>query len=287
MKQSWLLRFRKSPPHTQTNIICTALIMIATIAYAFIAGFQLIAMDGTLAEMKRSGEQSTQQMWSAIGNINWEARSMDWSQKVNQQSMEASKQQAQDSIRAAIEASRLDQRAWVGMNIVVTGPLEFRPDEVFLPVKIQLHNFGRSPAQFVKPFIRLVPEPTTQHLENYCDFLDRPPASKETNGWTLFPTDGKEITDEPGFAPRKEIDESMKLTKANPPRGISGKVSLLLAACADYTLAFDKIKHHQTTQIYTVIWFDQSRNGIGTGAFNPYGAYSPIAIRLNTGSTSN
>ncbi|MGA9671793.1 MAG: hypothetical protein WBQ94_21455, partial [Terracidiphilus sp.] len=48
---------------------------------------QLVAMQEQLAEMKRGGEQSTEQMWSAIGNINWEARSMDWSQKSTKQAM--------------------------------------------------------------------------------------------------------------------------------------------------------------------------------------------------------
>ena len=87
MKQSWWRRFQSSHAHTQANIICTAVIMLATIAYVTIAGFQLESMnkqnaitDSTLAEMKRSGEQSTHQMWSAIGNMNWIARSMDISQ---------------------------------------------------------------------------------------------------------------------------------------------------------------------------------------------------------------
>jgi hypothetical protein len=83
-RQTWLLRFRKSPAHTQTNIVCTAIIAIATVAYTCVAGLQLIAMRGTLSEMKRSGEPSTQQMWSAISNINWMARSVDWSQKTTQ-----------------------------------------------------------------------------------------------------------------------------------------------------------------------------------------------------------
>ncbi len=51
--------------------------IIALIIY----GRQLGVMHGTLAEMKRSGEQSTEQVWSAIGNINWMARTMDQSSK--------------------------------------------------------------------------------------------------------------------------------------------------------------------------------------------------------------
>src|ERR1039457_4063835 len=88
VRQSWLLRFRKSPAHTQANIVCTALIMIATFAYATVAEIQLILINrqiairqGTLNEATRSGQQSTWQMWQAVGNINWMARSMDQSSK--------------------------------------------------------------------------------------------------------------------------------------------------------------------------------------------------------------
>ncbi len=83
-RQSWLLRFRKSPAHTQANIVCTAIIALATVIYTCVAGFQLVVMRGTLSEMKRSGKQSTDQMWSAISNVNWMARSADWAQKVTQ-----------------------------------------------------------------------------------------------------------------------------------------------------------------------------------------------------------
>ena len=54
------------------------------IAALIIYGCQLGVMRGTLSEMKTSGETSTQQMWSAINNLNWMARSVDWSQKTTQ-----------------------------------------------------------------------------------------------------------------------------------------------------------------------------------------------------------
>ena len=123
MKQSWWRRFQNSHAHTQANIVCTFIIMLATIAYAIIAGRQLIAMkqqiaimSGTLAEAKRSGEQSTSQMWSAIGNVNWMARSMDWSQKEAQQSLESSEQQSKTVLDATVANFRQEQRAWVGLG---------------------------------------------------------------------------------------------------------------------------------------------------------------------------
>ena len=41
---SWWHRFKRSDAHTQANIVCTILVMFATISYAIIAGCQLGAM---------------------------------------------------------------------------------------------------------------------------------------------------------------------------------------------------------------------------------------------------
>src|ERR1700723_3659216 len=43
-----------------------------------IAGFlQWLALEATLSEMKRSGDAATNQLWQAIGNMNWMARVAD------------------------------------------------------------------------------------------------------------------------------------------------------------------------------------------------------------------
>jgi hypothetical protein len=124
--------------------VCTIFITLATIAYAIIAGRQLISinkqiaiMQGTLDEAKRGGEQSTRQMWSAIDNINWMARSMDWNQKSTKQAMddEVAKLnlQATELSESVQQASRLAaaterananvvvaDRPWIGGHIEVT-----------------------------------------------------------------------------------------------------------------------------------------------------------------------
>jgi hypothetical protein len=76
---------------------------------------QLSVMQGTLAEMQRSGNAATNQTWQAIGNINWLARTMDGSLQQNRQSMVAGTEQSKASLKAVIDASKLDQRAWVGV----------------------------------------------------------------------------------------------------------------------------------------------------------------------------
>lgn len=158
-RESWLLRFRKSPAHTQTNIVCTAIIAFATVAYTVVAGFQLSAMRDTLAEMTQSGNQATQQMWSAIGNVNWLARSADWSQKVaHKQASDTvgemqkqtaaqmqSAQTAEDTVKTARDQMRMDQRAWIAVKDVhgaSTSPM------------VTFINTGRTPALDVKVYAR-------------------------------------------------------------------------------------------------------------------------------------
>lgn len=97
-----------------TNVILAVVGIFALRAYYG----QLSVMQGQLDQMQRSGEQSTEQGWSAILNINWLARSMDWSQKVSKKAMESSEQQSQKALQASIDQFRRDQRAWVGVTDV-------------------------------------------------------------------------------------------------------------------------------------------------------------------------
>jgi hypothetical protein len=70
---------------------------------ASIYGSQLTAMRGQLDEMKRSGATSTDQMWRAVGNINWLAQSMDLSQKSTKRAMG---DQTKAQLRAANVAAK-------------------------------------------------------------------------------------------------------------------------------------------------------------------------------------
>ena len=122
-KDTCICRPDQTPPW-KVALECLA-VLVGAFAVAIYGG-QLAVMRGTLAEMQRSGEQSTTQMWSAIGNINWMARSMDWSQKVGKKAMESSEQQSQKALQAAIDQFRLDQRAWVGVEDISCHTCEYK-----------------------------------------------------------------------------------------------------------------------------------------------------------------
>ncbi len=52
-KRTWWERFKASSAHTQANIVCTILVMLATIGYAIIAARQLVSMNGQLSEVSK------------------------------------------------------------------------------------------------------------------------------------------------------------------------------------------------------------------------------------------
>jgi hypothetical protein len=127
--------------------------VLTAIWYAMVATRQLGVMKDQLTEMQRSGEQSTEQVWKAIGNLNWMARSADWSQKETQQAIESSERQSRKALQASIDASQLDQRAWVGvLNTPDTAELvpDGRGNYIFPTfVKFLFANTGKTPARKV------------------------------------------------------------------------------------------------------------------------------------------
>jgi hypothetical protein len=112
-----------------------------------IYGGQLKVMRGTLEEMQRSGDQSTDQVWKAIGNLNWMARSADWSQKQAQVASENSNRLANRALDTSIESFRADQRAWFGISDFEV--VQYDPENPKKPfrIKIFFRNSGKTPAK--------------------------------------------------------------------------------------------------------------------------------------------
>jgi len=94
-------RFEKS-----TLQLAIAAVIMSALAAVFVC-LQWIVMEQTLSEMKRSGNTATDQLWQAIGNMNWMAHIAD-----------GSLHQAQKSLDTTIEQDRMDQRAWVVIDSI-------------------------------------------------------------------------------------------------------------------------------------------------------------------------
>jgi hypothetical protein len=145
--------------------------------YTHYAAAQLSAMRQTLDEMRKSGAVATDQMWQAIGNINWLARGMDGSLKQAQLAMRASEKQSQSALDASIALSRLDRRPWIG--ITDSRLTQFEKGK---PIKLDIRevNSGKTPAVGVRGCIRyafserLVPGPVKEWGRDYLTFEQTP-----------------------------------------------------------------------------------------------------------------
>lgn len=148
--------FRKRPDWAEITILgLTIVIVLIYRGQLKKMTDQLTVMQGTLEEQKRSGQQTTDQVWRAIDNLNWAARSMDWSQKSAQSGIEASENQSKQSLDVAIANSRLDERPWVIGNGF---KLDHEPNGIDIPhITIDLLNTGKTPAldmiPISKPYI--------------------------------------------------------------------------------------------------------------------------------------
>jgi hypothetical protein len=58
---NWWQRFKRSSAHTQANIVCTFIVMVATIVYAIVSASQLHVMSDQLSETKLSVAQNDTQ----------------------------------------------------------------------------------------------------------------------------------------------------------------------------------------------------------------------------------
>ncbi|MGA9354959.1 MAG: hypothetical protein WBV46_14810, partial [Terriglobales bacterium] len=138
------------------SLIFDFLLLIATSVYTLFASKQwqtmrdqVGIMQGTLEEQRRSGRESTNQIWQAIGNLNWSARSSDLEQKATESGIKGSQRQSKLALDASIDASRLDERPWViGSSFTLSKEL----DSADIPItKITVANVGKTPALDMVP----------------------------------------------------------------------------------------------------------------------------------------
>jgi hypothetical protein len=110
-------------------VVNGCLAIIAVVALSIYSG-QLEVMQGTLTEMKRSGQVATDQMWQAISNLNWEATSI-------QQTANAAATMSEQSVASA----RMEQRAWLTAKLPESPIIDGQP----FKQRIELYNYGKSP----------------------------------------------------------------------------------------------------------------------------------------------
>jgi hypothetical protein len=149
MKKSWWQRFRSSNAHTQANIICTILIMVATIAYAVIAARQLGAMKSQIGEMRRNSEDASRQFQVQLKHFDAGLGRSDQLAKHAAEQAGASQQlaiTAQGSLKVTTNNFREDQRAWLAVvDVQGSKPEAGQP----FTNKVEVRDTGRTPAKNV------------------------------------------------------------------------------------------------------------------------------------------
>ncbi|HTS47645.1 MAG TPA: hypothetical protein VMH05_06860 [Bryobacteraceae bacterium] len=121
---------------------------------------QLAVMRGTLEEVKRSGQESTQQVWRAIENINWLAREMNYARDQAVASAAANERNAKTALAASISAA---DRQWSTMRDQLEAS-----ERNSLPW-IGLDNSGYLPVEtFSEEWPPLLPNPSSRLVFSYA-----------------------------------------------------------------------------------------------------------------------
>lgn len=190
---------------------------------------------------------------------------------------------AQESADIARDSMYLSERAWVGMDVRLIGPLSIRNKAgAYVQVQLPIVNVGRTPAQYVKRWAMLLVDatPSTEKIFSYCP-ITQPAFANQTQGVILFP--GQNDKDAPieGTPPDN--------ARAAPSEIYSkpGPVRLSLVTCIDYTLSFDSTKHHQTAQSFQLSWYNGRRWLTSFPHDNPDNIFDQVRIIPDLGSIAN
>ena len=149
MKRSWWQRFKSSNAHTQANIVCTVLIMVATVAYAVIAARQLRAMQSQIAEMRQNSQDSSRQFQVQLQHFDAGLGRSDQLAKLAAEQAGASHSlatTAEGTLKVTTNNFRADQRAWLAVvDVQGTKPEVGQP----FTNKVMVRDTGRTPAKNV------------------------------------------------------------------------------------------------------------------------------------------
>lgn len=135
------------------SLIINGVLALIGIGALIVYNGQLNVMRGQLEEMRRSGLSATDQMWQAIGNINWLARSMEGSMRQSRESLSATLKQGKVALDTSIAIAHSEQRAWI-VTRTPSSPASFAAKgPITFPVSFV--NIGKTPAANVEESVRV------------------------------------------------------------------------------------------------------------------------------------
>lgn len=132
-------RWKQTAIHNKALVFTSVLMAFGTLFYAGAAAFQVWLMD-------QSSKHTDQQIGILIGNMNWLARSMDYSVKESDQNNREVAQNAKDALSNTQAQLRLDERAWVVVRGIGPAPQLDQPWNL----RVVFTNTGKTPAKKVE-----------------------------------------------------------------------------------------------------------------------------------------
>jgi len=159
---------KKNDTPAWKKILETVAVLIA-LGVLIINGCQLSVIKQQLIDTESSSSQTTDQIWRAIGNLNWSARSADWNQKVAQTGMEDSATNSRMALQATIDNFHQEQRAWVGPQHLELNPAPIAPEPFSATMTIT--NSGKTPALRVNSLFYLHP---SDRMIDVFDYVKHP-----------------------------------------------------------------------------------------------------------------
>src|ERR1019366_2807113 len=203
-------------------------IVLLTFGLVIVGILQWSAMRGQLREMQLSGATATDQLWQAIGNMNWMAKTADGSLHQTQRALEASDRQNKNTGAVMQRQLELGNRPWIGLADhppgLSAGPLVFDASgNAIVAFTVNPKNFSSNAGQNVLPTVLLSVTEDLASLEKTQVEACGPVQYKEF-GTVLFPGTNPIATNSTATVLRSQMTHP----------GYNGKFEVWLIGCIRY-----------------------------------------------------
>ena len=148
-------KWKQTALHNKALVLTGVIVAVGTLFYAAAAAFQVYMLH-------RSGEQATQQTERLITEANRIADSIERVLDQGRLAMEESTRQSKEALDESIKASRLDQRAWVGIKTMRVLTLE--ADKPIL-IEAVITNTGKTFASNTRVLTSVAVRPSNEPID--------------------------------------------------------------------------------------------------------------------------
>lgn len=166
-------------------------------------------------------------------------------------------QRQTDLMQGQLNEMTLEQRPWIRVKPVISGPFEFQgtwgETPIAAPVRFFLKNVGHSPAFNVRlvawGFLSGVGKDLLAEQKSHCDLLRAKPLDDAGRGAILFPEEDIPAEETNGGIDSFPVLSASDIATYLARNGQNQGVDFWIYGCADYAFGRE-MTHHQTPFIY-------------------------------------